>query len=73
MNLRKFILYTAVGGSIWMCTLIFVGYVIGGNKELVHRYMPYITGACLSAVFLLVIIYIARKRKKIEESTDGVA
>ena len=33
-----------------MTVLVMVGYVIGGNKELVHHYMPYITAAVVFGV-----------------------
>ena len=36
MNLKKFCFYTAAGGSIWMATLVLIGYVIGDNKEQIH-------------------------------------
>jgi len=40
MNKRVFILYTGLGGAIWMAILIAVGYFIGANKELMMTYMP---------------------------------
>ncbi len=63
MDLKKFSIYTGVGGSIWMCVLVTVGYVIGGNKALIKEYMPYITGIVVMSVFLMVIMYIAKQRK----------
>ena len=70
MDLKKFVMYTGVGGGLWMITLILVGYVIGGNKELVHHYMPYITGAALLAVVMMVVIYMRQHRSK--NSTNEV-
>lgn len=64
MNLKKFCIYTAAGGSLWMTTLVIVGYLIGGNKELIREYMPYVTSAAITAVVLLVVGYVLRKRMK---------
>lgn len=64
MDLKKFCIYTGAGGAIWMCTLIAVGYIIGGNKQLIKLYMPYITGACLIAVVVMVVFYMWHHRRK---------
>ncbi|MFW0776606.1 MAG: DedA family protein [Rickettsiales bacterium] len=64
MDLKKFCVYTTLGGSIWMLTLLVVGYLIGDNKALVKEYMPYIVSACVAAVVMLVAWYAYRHRKK---------
>lgn len=64
MNLKKFILYTGVGGGLWMITLVLVGYLIGGNKELVRYYMPYVTGGALITVVSMVLLYMKNHRRK---------
>lgn len=82
MDLKKFCIYTGVGGGLWMATLLLVGYLIGGNPELVHAYMPYITGAVVSTVVIMVILYVRRHRRKkkvmdttitTSEEPDGLA
>jgi membrane protein DedA with SNARE-associated domain len=82
MDLKKFCIYTGVGGAIWMLTLITVGYIIGDNPDLVHAYMPYITGAIVGTVLCMVIMYVRRhrlKKKKLGvemlkmEKTNGMA
>lgn len=68
MNIKKFAAYTGVGGGIWMSVLIGVGFVIGGSKRLVRHYLPYITGAAVGAVAVMIVFYILRQRsKKAEE------
>jgi len=64
MDLRKFCFFTAVGGGIWMLVLIVVGIEIGGNKELVKRYMPLITYTALVMVVTLVGAYVWNHRRK---------
>lgn len=64
MPLKKFCIYTTAGGSLWMLTLIAVGYFIGGNKALVKHYMPYVIAAALAVVVLLVVVYVVKQRKR---------
>lgn len=63
MDLKKFTIYTTAGGALWMSTLIAVGYIIGGSKEQIRAYMPYVTGGCIAAVILMVSFYVWRHRK----------
>lgn len=77
MNLKKFCIYTGVGGGLWMLTLISVGYLIGDNPELVHAYMPYITTVFATMVIIMLFLYIRRHRKmkqqpKAVEGSHGV-
>lgn len=62
MNLRLFTLYTALGGSIWMCTLIGLGYYIGENQETLHHYVSLITKGILLFLAMLVGVYAYRRR-----------
>ena len=64
MDLKKFSLYTGVGGGLWMATLVLVGYLIGGNTEQVHKYMPYVTGIVIFSVAILLTLYVRRYRSK---------
>lgn len=73
MNLKKFIIYTGIGGGLWMATLILLGYVIGGNKALVRHYTPYVTAIAISGVIIMVILYIKHHRAKKMEVADGQA
>ena len=66
MDLKKFFIYTGLGGAIWMSVLLALGYHIGENKELVTYYMPRIKGAVLVFLIAMFALYIWRhnKRKK---------
>lgn len=64
MNLRKFCIYTGTGGGLWMFTLIMIGYMVGGNKEMVKHYMPYVVGAFITGAVLLIMLYMRNHRKK---------
>jgi membrane protein DedA with SNARE-associated domain len=72
MNVKRFVLYTGVGGGLWMLTLIGVGYLIGGNKELVRHYMSYIEVAVIIGVGVMVIAYIYHHRKNTRRAANGL-
>ncbi len=63
MDLKKFCAYTALGGAIWMCVLIAIGYHIGENKELMATYMPRIKVAMLTVIALGVAVYVWRHKR----------
>lgn len=66
MDRRTFILYTALGGALWMITLITIGYYIGSNKELMVTYMPMVKVGILVFVVLLVGVYLWRQKRKVK-------
>lgn len=71
MDLKKFCIYTGLGSGIWMTILTAVGYLIGDNKELLHRFMPYITGAVVLIVVAGVVFYMWNgRRKRNNDSVD---
>lgn len=51
MDVRKFFIYTALGGAIWMTVLVCLGYYIGENKELATKYLPMIKLVILGLLF----------------------
>jgi membrane protein DedA with SNARE-associated domain len=50
MDLKFFVLYTALGASVWNAILLFLWYFIWSNLELVHKYLKF--------VFLLIFVVI---------------
>ena len=69
MNVKKFTAYTGIGGGLWMGVLVWVGYLIGGNKALVRHYMPYVEGAAIVGVIVMIIFYVQHHRKKKAEDS----
>lgn len=63
MKRMPFLLYTALGGGIWMMILLIVGYKIGENQALAKVYLPWIKVG-LFAVLAAVVAYYFIKRKK---------
>lgn len=64
MNRRTFIIYTALGGAIWMTVLITLGYHIGENRALMVKWLPLIKGGMLLVILVLLAGYILRGKIK---------
>jgi membrane protein DedA with SNARE-associated domain len=67
MNLKIFLVYTGAGAGIWSVILIALGYFIGKNQALIEVYLKEITFIVVIAMVALIVGYIFKKRKKIEE------
>ncbi len=65
MSLKPFIIYTALGASIWSMILILLGYFIGENQTLIKEYLSQILAIVLVLLALLVSGYIYRHKSKI--------
>jgi membrane protein DedA with SNARE-associated domain len=64
MDLKKFCLYTTLGGGLWMSILVALGYFIGENQELMHQYLHWIIGGLMAFLVILIAFYMYSKRKK---------
>lgn len=65
MNLRRFVLYTALGGAIWMLCLLGIGYFIGQEEMLIKKYLAKIISALLVLIFCGTGCYVWRLRKRV--------
>jgi len=66
MNLKKFILYTVAGSALWNTILSLLGYFFGKNQDVLMRHfneLKYV-GYGLGVIFILYLIFIARKKEK---------
>lgn len=70
MNRRTFIIYTALGGAIWMTVLITLGYHIGENRALMVKWLPLIKGGMLLVILVLVAGYILRGKMRRLKQND---
>ena len=57
MHLGKFTLYTALGAGIWVIVLALLGYFLGQNEELIHKYLKEITLITLAIIVLITFAY----------------
>lgn len=63
MDLKKFCLYTAAGGSLWISILLGLGYAAGGNEAFLHKAVPAIKIGIAAAVALGIYIYVQKNKK----------
>lgn len=64
MDVRKFFLYTALGGAIWMTVLVCLGYFIGENQDLATKYLPMIKVIILGLLVVGGVWYWRRHSRK---------
>ncbi|MDR3163304.1 MAG: DedA family protein [Helicobacteraceae bacterium] len=65
MNIFLFSLFTSAGAMIWSAVLVFLGYFIGENQEMIERYLYVAIIATLVFVIFIAAIYVfVRKRRK---------
>lgn len=71
MNLKRFIIFTALGAGIWCVVLAIVGYIIGNNMELIKENIDTITYITLPLLIVLIIIYIIIHRRRNKKLIEG--
>lgn len=64
MNYGKFAFYTCLGAGIWSLILTAMGWYIGGNQELIARYLKQITIAVVLVMITGIVLYWQWQRKK---------
>ena len=63
MNALKFSIYTTLGAGIWATILTLLGYFLGANTNLIHKYLKEITVVTLILVVIMIVIYVKMKKK----------
>ena len=61
MHFGQFMLYTFLGAFIWNSVLAALGYIAGGNKELINEYSHELSVAILILVGIVVVYVIAKR------------
>lgn len=64
MKLKKFIIYTTIGSSLWCYLLAYSGYVLGPNWTLISSYFEKLDIIALIAVIVLSIRLIFKLKEK---------
>ncbi|ELK0694423.1 DedA family protein [Campylobacter upsaliensis] len=62
MRLINFVIFTAAGSGIWVSILVFLGYFLGENEDLIKEYLHQILLFILLFVFIAGLIYIKIKK-----------
>lgn len=64
MSVKLFALYTAMGALLWSVVLVALGYFIGQNQELLHKYLKETTAITVVGVGLLLFWYYRKNKKR---------
>jgi membrane protein DedA with SNARE-associated domain len=73
MNIWRFSFYTAAGAGLWVVILAFIGYFIGLEKELIHKYKGIFSIGILVFCAILVAVYVMIKRRNAAKKKSEVA
>jgi membrane-associated protein len=68
MQYKRFIVYNAVGGALWIGSFIFAGYFFG-NIELVRKNFQLVILAILAVSVLPVVVELWRGRRRTQKGT----
>jgi membrane protein DedA with SNARE-associated domain len=66
MNGVLFTFFTALGSLIWILVLVSLGYFLGQNQELIHKYLKEITIITLVILSFIIFIYYKYQKNKNE-------
>ena len=64
MDLKKFIIYTFIGASIWNMFLAYIGFKLKQNWELLHKYSKQLDIAVIVVIVLFVAYHLIKHIKK---------
>tara|TARA_Y100000034_G_C6885223_1_gene406346 strand:- start:721 stop:1344 length:624 start_codon:yes stop_codon:yes gene_type:complete len=62
MSLSRFIIFTALGSSIWSGILIYLGFLYGENQQAIDTILGPLTAIIIVSIILIIILYILFKR-----------
>ncbi len=63
MNIKKFVAYTLIGATIWNMFLVFLGFKLRENWQLINKYSTQID-IFVIAILIIGVVYLIIKRKK---------
>ena len=66
MNGIIFTFFTGLGSLIWILVLVGLGYFIGENQALIHKYLKEITAVTLIILAIIIFIYYKYQKSKNE-------
>ena len=64
MNIKRFILYTAIGAGIWNAFLTYIGFVLGNNWESISHYSDYFSWGILIVIVIVGAYFFFKEIKK---------
>lgn len=63
MDMKLFLIYTAIGSTIWDIVLTFLGFFIGRNQELIEQNLHKIISLTAVACAAILLVYVFLKRR----------
>jgi membrane protein DedA with SNARE-associated domain len=60
MNLKKFSVLTILGAGIWNTFLLYLGYILQKNWQIVYKYSGYVDMIIIVIIFLLLVYYVSK-------------
>ena len=66
MSLWSFVLYTAIGSSLWNSLLIGLGWWLGARWQVARQYAQYVEYVVLATLVLAIVWFVAKRKR-----TDG--
>lgn len=67
MDVKKFSLYTILGGTLWNLFLACCGYILGKNWDVIKHYSEYISIAVATLLVLGAVYFIYRRLRKMDD------
>ena len=64
MGLARFSLFTAAGAGLWIVVLVFLGYWIGENEELIKKYLKEASAMLAFFAILVTAVYLFFNRRR---------
>ena len=61
MHFGQFLLYTFLGAFIWNSVLATLGYIAGGNKDLINEYSHELSVAILALLGVVILYFVVKK------------
>ena len=68
LSMPKFIFYTSLGAGLWTTILAFIGYLVGNNKELIHKYSTTALVSVVGLSVVLIVFYVFYNKRNAEEN-----
>jgi membrane protein DedA with SNARE-associated domain len=63
VNVVTFATFTALGAFLWVTFLTLIGYYLGGQEELIKKYLSQFTCIAISLFILWIVFYLYKKKK----------
>jgi membrane protein DedA with SNARE-associated domain len=60
MNVLEFSIFTVIGAGIWNVLLLWAGYLLEKNWQIVYHYTEYVDMAIILILFIALIYYISK-------------